>query len=75
MAYLGNKHEEDLMHISIAKINNRMMREGKSTQTAEEYGFRLGYNNTSPYAVAANFRNSINKGIGAIWMWLKSKFK
>ena len=54
--------------------SNRVVKEGISTQKAEVYGFRMGYNNASPDDVLENLRNSINEGLLFIWMWLKSKF-
>ena len=48
--------------------------EGKSTQLAEEYGFRMGYNNTPTNGFSINLRSSISEGLGYIWNWIKVIF-
>ncbi|MDE5812665.1 MAG: hypothetical protein K2H72_00115 [Muribaculaceae bacterium] len=53
-------------------VSGRPTIEGLTTRSAEAYGYRIGYNNTSPFQQGVNLRHSINEGIRTIWNRLRS---
>lgn len=57
-----------------SKVSGRPTVEGLTTRSAEAYGYRIGYSNTSPLQQGVNLRHSINEGIRTIWKNLKSIF-
>ena len=54
-------------------VSHGPRREGLSTRAAEAYGYRLGYNSTSPVKKADILKNSLIDAVSKALNWISSK--